>query len=53
VLSGSFLSGDGEVVTVEEAAGGALKKLLKRSSPPEVPAPPADEDVATGVSVKK
>lgn len=53
VLSASFLSGDGEVVTVEEAAAGALKKLLKISSPPEVPAPPADEDVTTGVSVKK
>jgi len=53
VLSASFLSGDGEVVTVEEAGAGALKKLLKISSPPEVPAPPADEDVPTGVSVKK
>jgi hypothetical protein len=52
MLSASFLSGDGEVVRVEEAAAGALKKLLKISSPPEVPAPPAD-DVPTGVSVKK
>jgi hypothetical protein len=53
VLSASFLSGDGEVVTVEEPVDGALRKLLKISSPPEVPAPPADEDVPTGVSAKK
>jgi hypothetical protein len=53
LLSVSFLSDDGEVLTVEEAAGEALKKLLKISSPPEVSAPPVDKDVPTGVSVIK
>jgi hypothetical protein len=47
------LSDDGEVLTVEESAGEALKKLLKISSPPEMLAPPADKVVPTGVSVIK
>ena len=37
---------------MEEAAGGALRKLLKISSPLDIPAPTADE-VPTGVSAKK
>jgi hypothetical protein len=53
LLSVSFLSDDGEVLTVEEDAGEALKKLLKISSPPEVLAPPADKVVPTGVSAIK
>jgi hypothetical protein len=53
LLSVSFLSDDGEVLTVEEVAGEALKKLLKMSSPPEVLATPADKVVPTGVSVIK
>jgi hypothetical protein len=53
LLSVSFLSDDGEVLTVEEVAGEALKKLLKISSPPEVLAAPADKVVPTGVSVIK
>lgn len=53
LLSASFLSDDGEVLIVEEAAGEALKKLLKISSPPEVLAPAADKVVPTGVSVIK
>jgi hypothetical protein len=50
LLSVSFFSDDGVLLTAEEAAGEALKKLLKISSPPEVLAPRADADVPTGVS---
>jgi hypothetical protein len=50
LLSLSLLSGEGEALTAEGAAGGALRKLLKISSPPEVLAPLAAEDVPTGVS---
>jgi hypothetical protein len=53
LLSVSVLFGDGGWVTAEGAAGGALKKLLKISSPPEVPVPLVDDNVPTGVSVMK
>jgi hypothetical protein len=53
LLSVSILLGDGEAVTAEGAAGGALRKLLKISSPPEVPVPLVDDNVPTGVSVMK
>jgi hypothetical protein len=52
LLSVSDLLGDGEVLTADGAAGGALRKLLKISSPPELPVP-LDDNVPTGVSVIK
>lgn len=53
LLSASALLGAGEVERAEGAAAGALKKLLKISSPPEVPVPLVDDSVPMGVSVMK